>query len=315
MKVDVSIQSFNKPESVIYTLLSLKKSCGEYIDTIYLDDDCSKKGVVDYYKDEEFLGIMKPLKIKIRINQKKSGFTHTLMTRESFKKQKIIKKIQLVGHLLIRRLVFYKTDNDIRYQWAINTTNKNLLFIIHDDIKFNGNVLKEYLVEIDKDKKCAIVGDLGGSKRCPYGPCRSKKCSPEKIMKGYRPSINWPITGKKSFFHSILGRKNRSCRINEWCCLIRVDIARKLVMEEGTYFGNYEGGGDVGTFWFEKIIKKGYTFSDPFPSIAERSKFYLHWWQGYEGHSVWVNINGQKTADYQKDMIKNKILNEFNYKL
>lgn len=35
MKVDVAIQSYKKPESLVYTLLSLKKHYGEHIVTTY----------------------------------------------------------------------------------------------------------------------------------------------------------------------------------------------------------------------------------------------------------------------------------------
>ena len=46
MKVDVAVQSYKKPESLVYTLLSLKKHCGKHIDTIYINfcDPWPKKG-------------------------------------------------------------------------------------------------------------------------------------------------------------------------------------------------------------------------------------------------------------------------------
>ena len=48
-KVDVAIQSYKKPESLVYTLFSLKKYCGEHIDTIYINDDCSGNNITKYY--------------------------------------------------------------------------------------------------------------------------------------------------------------------------------------------------------------------------------------------------------------------------
>jgi hypothetical protein len=53
--IDVAVPSFNKPESLIYTLLSLKKSCGDYIDTVFIQDDCSDKGVVSHYFSGYFI--------------------------------------------------------------------------------------------------------------------------------------------------------------------------------------------------------------------------------------------------------------------
>ena len=313
--IDVIVQSYKKPESLIYTLLSLKKYCGKHIDTIYVDDDISGEDTLKFY-DDKLVQTLSPIKVKVRVNQKKSGYTHTLMTKDSFKKKKLNNKIQLLMSFLIKRTKFYSTSDDIRYQWGINNTDKKYVFIIHDDIKFNDDVLGLYINEIEKNEKLAIVGDLGGSKRCPFGPCRSKECSPEKIMEGYRPCENWPITGKdQSLMHTILGRKNRKCRINEWCCLLSVEVCKKMEKEYGIFFGNYEGGGDVATYWFEKIIREGYEFADPLPKVEDREKYYKHWWQGYEGHSVWVNDKNGNRQLYEKQLVINKLKEEFDYTL
>lgn len=205
VKVDVAVQSYKKPESLIYTLLSLKKYCGEHIDTIYINDDCSGNGVIEHYTKPEFLELMHPIKIKVRTNIKPSGYTHTIVTKEVVFRKHIIQQLQLLGHFVIRRAKWYSTTDDIRYQWAINNTDKKYIFLIHDDIKFFDDVLGLYIKTINEDKKIAIVGDLGGSKRCPYGPC-GDNCTPQKIMAGIYPSDNWPITGKHSWFHTLLGR-------------------------------------------------------------------------------------------------------------
>lgn len=202
-KVDVAVQSYKKPESLIYTLFSLKKYCGENIDTIYINDDCSGDDILDYYKSKELIERMKPIKLKIRENIKPSLYTNTLLTKEMWKKKKVKEKLRLVGHFFINRLRIYSTNDDIRYQWAINDTDKKYLFLIHDDIKFYDNVLKEYLECMKKNTNLAIVGDLGGSKRCPFGPC-GEKCSPKKILNKEYPCKNWPITGKHSLVHSLL---------------------------------------------------------------------------------------------------------------
>ncbi len=306
-KIDVAIQSYKKPESLIYTIFSLKKHCGELIDTIYINDDCSGDGTIDFYKDKEFLKRIEPIKIKIRENTKASGYTYTLVTREMWHNKNFIEKLQLLGHFIINRAKFYKNSNDVRYQWAFNSTDKKYLFLIHDDIKFYDDILNYYYSIIDKDENIAIVGDLGGSQRCPFGPC-GQECSPQKIMDGSIPNKIWPLTGKNSFFLTLLGRYKRNCRINEWCCLINVDISKKIFDKYGVYFGNYEGGGDVGTFWFDKIIKDGYRFVDPLPCKENRKKYYLHWWQGNEGHSVWVG-----TAKYEKNLVLKSLLEEYNY--
>lgn len=312
-KVDVAIQSYKKPESLIYTLLSLKRYCGDSIDTVYIDDDCSADGTVEYYLDEKLQNALAPIKLKVRVNEKRSAYTYTLMTKQLFRRKSFSEKIRLLGHIVIKRLRWMPTEDDIRYQWAIDQTDKPYLFVVHDDIKFFDNVVELYRKTLETDDKMAIVGDLGGSKRCPFGPC-GEACSPEKIQRGIFPCENWPLTGKQSVFHTMLGRYKRNCRINEWCCMLRVDVAREMTQKFGVCFGNYEGGGDVATYWFDKIIQQGYHFADPLPTPEARGEYYLHWWQGHEGHEVWVDY-GRGKAEYEKDMIRECIKKDFGYEL
>lgn len=180
-------------------------------------------------------------------------------------------------------------------------------------LNFFDNVAQLYLNEMRKNKSLAIVGDLGGSRRCPFGPC-GEKCSPNNILLGKFPNKNWPITGHHSLFHTILGRYKRNCRINEWCCMINVSAAKELAEKEGTYFGNYEGGGDVATYWFDRIIAHGYEFTDPLPTKEKRAAYYLHWWQGHMGHSVWVDQgDGSGKCEYEKDYIIKLLYDEFGF--
>ena len=51
---------------------------------------------------------------------------------------------------------------------------------------------------------------------------------------------------------------------------------------------------------------------DPLPTKEGRLQFYLHWWQGHEGHDVWVD-RGNGKAGYERDMIISKIKDEFGY--
>lgn len=311
-KIDVAIQSYKKPESMIYTLFSLKKYCGDLIDTVYINDDCSRDGTLEYY-NERLKNALSPLKIKIRENDAPSGYNITLMTKEAMRKKTILEKIRLIMYIPIKRLEFHNSDNDIRYQWAINQTDKEYIFLIHDDIKFFNNIAQVYFDILEENSNLAIVGDMGYCSVCPYGPC-GKMCSPKKILEGVLPSKKWPITGCDSIIHKILGRYRRNCRINEWCCMVRTRVARELVEEKGLYFGNYEAGGDVGSYWFSEIIKRGYDFTDPFPSPEERLHYYLHWWQGHEGHEVWVDY-GRGKQQYQREYIKDCVKKEFGYEI
>lgn len=312
-KVDVAIQSYKKPESLVYTILSLRKYCGEHIDTIYINDDCSGKDIINFYSDPALLEMIKPIRIQTRINESPSGYNVTLMTKEAFRKKNPIQKLQILSWALIHRLAWHNTSDDVRYQWAINSTDKKYLFIIHDDIKFFDDVLGLYLQKMTDQKDLAIVGDLGYERLCPFGPC-GEKCSPEKILQGKYPCKTWPVTGYRSIIHRIMGRSRRDCRINEWCCLINVDVAHQIEKKFGVYFGNYEAGGDVATYWLDRALKLGYKFTDPLPNPAMRKKYYIHWWQGFEGHEVWVDY-GRGKQKYDNEMIAERLKTEFNYSI
>jgi hypothetical protein len=312
-KIDVAIQSYKKPELLFYTLLSLKKFCGSHIETVFINDDCSGQETLDFYNNPNFANALWPIKVKIRINQKKAGYSKTLMTKELLNKKKINEKFFTLVLRPLKHLDFHDTENDIRYQWAINNTNKKHLLIIHDDIKFYDDVVETYLSAIEKDPNLAIVGDLGNLEDCPFGPCGTKECGPNKILNGYRPTKNYPIVKSYSFAQKLLHRNFR-CRINEWLCMINIEKARFIHDKYGTCFGNYEFGGDVGAYWFEKIIKEGFHFDDPYPIISERDKHYKHWWLGFEGHEVWVN-HGSGIRKYPKDYIISCINNDFGVKI
>ena len=156
-KVDVAIQSYKKPESLIYTLLSLKEHCGDYIDTIYINDDCSGYETVKLYKSEKLQKRMFPIKLKVRENTKKSGYNVTLLTKKMWNEKNFKDKLKLIGYIPLKRLSFHSTSDNIRYQWAFNNTDKKYLFLIHDDIKFFDNVLKLYLEKMNENKNLAIV--------------------------------------------------------------------------------------------------------------------------------------------------------------
>ena len=301
-KIDVAISSYKKPESLIYTLFSLKKHCGDLIDTVYINDDCSGDGVIDFYKDETFQEAILPIKIKIRENKKRVGYGKFVFTYGFV--PKTLEQLELCTKALFRRQLHSK--NDIRYQWAIESTDKKYLFIVHDDIKFLDNILKLYFETIQKNENCAVVGDLGQCWIC----LDSDKCNPENILQGKRPHKYWPLTtsdkGDLPKFYQ------RCCRINEWCCLINVDIAKKISKKEQCYFGNYQDLGDIAAYWFCQIVKLGYDFVDPLPLVQDRAQYYRHCWQGHSGHSVWEN-QGSGLVKYSQNMIKNALKEEFDY--
>ena len=68
MKIDVAVPSYKKPESLLYTLMTLKKVAGDLIDAVYINDDCSNDGSVEIYNDRRVREYFSPWKLNVRVN-------------------------------------------------------------------------------------------------------------------------------------------------------------------------------------------------------------------------------------------------------
>jgi len=303
IKIDVAIQSFKKPELLVYTLLSLHKYCKESIDTIWINDDKSGENILDYYASSAVQKALFPWKIKVRENQNRIGWWLAFVKG---KKPKYLSRFYMYYRMLwnlYKTGHIYTNKEDIRYQWAIDNTNKEYLLVLHDDVSFYGDIVSIYLNKIKNLKKPIIVGDLGQCWRCAY---HKDGCNPSKIINGEFPSKNWPFTKIDKHDHAW------ACRINEWCALISVDAAKEMDKKNHILYGNYDNNGDIGAYWLAVAIENGFNFSDPLPTPNERKKYYIHGYEGNAGHSVWVN-QGSGKRDYPKNEIRKKLLIDFSF--
>ncbi len=305
--VDVAVQSYRKPESLIYTLFSLHRNSGAWVDRVFINDDGSGEDCVRHYRDPRLQERLAPWKISVRVNTLRTGYARQVYTQRSpaTLRDRPLRRIRArqITERLKRFLGAPPTpEDDVRYQWAINTTDKACLFVMHDDIRFSGDILDLYLRTQSETARLAIVGDLGQCWSCGF----TAVCSPERIMAGERPHTHWPLTplAGKPFPRSY----GRSCRINEWCCLLNVGVAADF-SARGIYFGNYQDRGDVGAYWFDKVLAAGYGFADPLAG-RDRGAFYHHGWQGHAGHSVWTGQMPYRSSD-----VRDLLASEFGYTL
>lgn len=315
MKIDVAVQSYKKPESLLYTLMSLKKVSGDLIDTVYINDDCSNDGSVEIFNDIRVKEYFAPWKLNVRVNTKNVGVNQVYMLKH---------RPDYMNWLFVlskfKRFIDPKTTHnkdDVRYQYAIDNTDKKYLLVIHDDVKFFKNIVQLYLDTMEANPNLAIVGDLGQCWRCKF----SEICSPKKLMQGFRPP-HFPLTPKDRTqpFNPKKGY-GRDCRINEWSCLIDVEKSRLITQKYGCLFGNYYRYSDIGAYWFCKILEHGFDFSDPIASEAlktqldispEHEEYYIHAWQGHPGHSVWAD-QGMGIVKYNRDEIVDLMKAEFGF--
>ncbi len=312
MKIDVAVNSFKKPELLIYTLMTLKKVAEDMIDTVYINDDHSGDGTCDVYRASEVAEYFKPWKLNIRENPR-NVWINQAYPRGYYPDYMDWKYMLTHWHRFV--LPKYEHDkNNIRYQYAIDKTDKKYLYIIHDDIRFTKNVLEVYLKSFEKDKNCFMVGDLGQCWRCLFKDI----CSPQKIITGEKPSPYWPLTpGKETSDIKNFNPKqgyNMDCRINEWSCLVDVEKLRDVSKKSRGFFGNYYPRADIGAFIFCKGQEYGYTIDDPLTDHIEQNKYFKHGWQGFSGHSVWVNQGNGKSV-YNPQEIRDLIYSEFGFKL
>lgn len=303
MKIDVAVQSYKKPESLIYTLFTLYRHSRDAIDTVWINDDRSGGDVLGHYEALERSGALSPWKIRVRQNTCRMGWWVSFVRGYKPEYSSLWFRLKRMAWNFYKNGSVYVEKDDLRYQWAISHTDKKHLLVIHDDIEFKDDVVSVYLASMKADSRRAIVGDLGQCWRCDF---RAQGCDPAKLTKGYRPSPQWPSTRIKPDSHAW------ACRINEWSALLKVEVADEIARTEKVFFGNYDANGDLSAYWFSKVVQAGYGFDDPLPSAESRAAFYKHWEGGITGHSAWVDQGKGKTP-YDGAGLRKRLKQEFGY--
>lgn len=308
MKIDVAINSYKKPESLIYTLMTLKETAGDMIDTVYINDDRSGKSVCDLYRSTEIQSYFSPWKIKVRENTKNIGICQAYI--RGYYPPYMNWKFLLKHWPRFFSSKFGHNKDDIRYQYALDHTDKKYLLILHDDVKFYKNVVQVYLDAFENNPDLTIVGEFGQCWRCHF----QKFCSRENILAGRPPSPYWPLTPNKNISKiedfNPLKNFTYACRINEWCCMVNVKKANELTEKSRIFFGNMYPHSDTGAYWFAEGVRLGYKFTDPL--LENKDEYYEHAWQGFSGHSVWVD-QGEGKATYNGADIIQLIEKEFGF--
>jgi len=299
MKVDVAIQSYKKPELLLYTLLSLKKVSESMIDEIWIQDDSFDTDVLNFYTSDKFIEALKPWKINLRANTQRGGWWFTPVSGLYPNYLTLVKRFIFSLRSKYRGTGFSLLRENSRYQWGISNSKKNFLMIIHDDIVFHKDIVKDVLERFEANDNLAIIGDLGQCWRCEYNKLG---CSPDKIMMGYRPSKSWPDIDIHSSGH------RWPCRINEWCCFVSLPKVKIIEEKYQVLFGGYDNHGDVAAYWFNLVIKENYDFED-ISTIEKKKELFLHA-DGGSGHSVWVD-QGNGKSKYDPEHVKRKILEDF----
>ena len=123
MKIDVAVQSFKKPELLLYTLLSLKKFEKNQIDQVWIQDD-SSDDTVAFYESGEFKKALYPWKINVKKNNQRSGWWFTPVKGLYPKYLSMYKRILFSLRSKYRGTGFQLLRENSRYQYGIDNTEK-----------------------------------------------------------------------------------------------------------------------------------------------------------------------------------------------
>lgn len=233
-KVDVCVNVYGKPWQTLCTLNSLLKHSGESIDKIYIIQEVQQP----YAEDIEWL------------------YTH-------------------FNNLVIyvpALYTFAKSSVDsrdirdrynLRYQYGIEKSNKKHLFITHNDVLYTGDIITDMLQKIGDS---VGIGEIGQCWNCPAA---SQNLCHGSTFYDWNPTVEevlrLPLPHVRTNLHNVDKANPKplpECRLNEWACLVNLELSNKETFPNGNtpFFGTY--GLDLGDPWFKSLHLKGYQFVD-----------------------------------------------------
>lgn len=308
MKADIAVQSYKKPESLLYALMSLKKYSDESMGDIFINDD-SEVPIEELNKiflNDKIKEYFKGHKIFVRKNTKRMAWFSYYIKGYFPRALNFAEKIKVFLKRILRRNEVSARE-DVRYQYAIDHAQTDYVYVIHDDMQFHDDVLGLYLKTAYEGGGYDLVGDLGQCWRCYY----ENKCNPQKIANGIYPCKKYPVLPVcKKGTENQKSLNKYACRINEWSALVNVKTEKEIAKKYKIFFGHYYSTADVGAYYYKVLVEKSYKVTDPLPSLDLRKKYYTHMWFGKSGHSVWVDQGTGKVA-YQGEYIRKKIYEDF----
>ncbi len=255
-KADVIISVCGKPWQTALALLSLERSCGQHINTIYFIEENTLSQGVDIQTGQHGY-VLDRLKHKI-VYYKPAQWNYCFALEP-----------EKLGNVEYR--------HSVRYQYGWEMSDQDYVFIIHNDTYFHGDVVSALIENMDGH---VAIGHVG---QCWYCPAAfTHKCDSARHL-DFRPDYDElhalyqktvPPEGSlmRAYqlprMHEIFQKQPwplPECRVNEWGVMINMKVARKLTVPVGrvTPFGAIVNVGkqilDVGCQWFREMHIRGHT--------------------------------------------------------
>jgi hypothetical protein len=253
-KVDVGIAFYGKPYQTIVTIKSLIQHSGQYIDKIYISRESKQPHndyigifkVIDYFRNDP--------DVRLVLHYPNYHLGLGVMDLERAKEDT-------------------RWRQSIMYQYALETTDKKYLCIMHNDMLFHDDMIGVMLQQMNAGPENLIgLGSVGQCWSCPAGKDWGNKCDPyifEDFVPTYEEALELTeahATPRQDLQKKIIseGRVHilPECRLNEYCAIIDVESYRKVTVPNGDiacYGGNW-GGVDNATIWSHDVYQKGYRF-------------------------------------------------------
>ncbi len=260
-KIDVCINIYGKPWQTLCTLKSLIKHSGHLIDKIYVIKELEQPynenidWIFNYFDNIEIYTPNKYTFIKGKVN-----------------------------------VYDYYDMLNVRYQYGIYKTDKKFLFITHNDVLYEEDIIGNM---INSMGDAVGIGEIGQCWNCPL--FEEKICSGDKLEENYQKKYKYEdivsivnkYPEKRTYYQSrkYISKENpfpmTECRLNEWACLLNVIKLKKENYPYGKipYFGLYKGV-DLGSGWFREMFLKGYKFID------YRKGFIHGYWANSHGYEA-----------------------------
>lgn len=261
-KVDVIVSVYGKPFQTLCTLKSLYAQSGHWIDKLYFLEEAQ------HPFNDEVAWIMEYFENVEHYKPKNHYNPYTI-------------KSSHVPH------------SNVRHQYGIQNSDKQWVFICHNDVLFTGDIIGEMLSEVENwssEGQLIGVGEIGQCWNCPAK--KAGQCSGETFYEWwptYQEVLNLGLPHIRTRVDNVHKENPKplpECRLNEFACLVN----REVCMKEGKpYFGDFDD--DSGTAWFRSMHLKGYKFKD------YRKNFH---------HAYWANEGGFQVQQYQDKYVNSE---------
>lgn len=250
-KVDVCLNFYGKPYQTIVTLSSLWEHSKKHIDRIFI--------IVERQQPHNHYNGVYILKHYLK------DMPITYFTPKYF--------YDGVGSPPVEWLQDPEKRYGLNFQYALEKSDKNLMFITHNDCLYKEDLLGKMLARLKAEKtveKVAGIGLIGQCWNCPA--FEAQVCDSNRFHE-YQPDSH-QLTNLIEKFPPVRRAIHEQlidngylhplpeCRLNEYACLINVPYYNKEVYPGSNVrpFGGSWHGTDTGAVWFYEMYNLGYKF-------------------------------------------------------